>query len=548
MHATRPLLPADPTLRRTVLLLFAVVPMIFGLLVQVMDRDVNWDLRNYHWYNAYAVLNGRHAVDMGAAQTPTYYNPTLDVPFYLAAEALPARIFGFLVGALQGVNFVLLFALAWYALAPVVERQRVLAATVIALVGTLGGGHLGLVGTLFYDNIVSMFVFAALAVVLASADVIGAGTLGAALARAAGAGFLVGCGVGLKLPTQIFAVGVCFGLLFIPGPFLRRFWLAFVCGLGVIAGFVVFGGWWMWELWTRFGNPLYPYFNDIIRSEWALPESYRDDRFLPKTLVAALTLPFRLFVDGQVAGEIAFRDARVLAAYVVLLATPVMLLLKRKAPAAGMPHPADVFAARYLAAAAGLAYIVWVTLFAIYRYVIPLEMMAPLLIVLCIAFWPLDWTRRLSLAIAVLGFMVVTAQPGNWGRRPWGEGLGGPFVDAVAPPVADPANTLVIMTGFAPTAFVIPAFPPEIRFLRPHSYLVEPGHATRLMDEMRARIAAHAGPIYLLRAEWESAAAEKVLPSFGLIPTADCRTVASNLVAPDDEVELCAVRRAPPEM
>ena len=137
---------------------------------------------------------------------------------------------------LQGANFVLLYALAWYALAPVIERQRALAAAVIAGVGIVGGGHLGLVGTIFYDNVVSLLVFAALGVVLASIDVLREGALRSALARCALAGFFVGCGVGLKLPTQIFAIGVCFGLLFVPGPFMRRFWMSFVCGLGVIAG------------------------------------------------------------------------------------------------------------------------------------------------------------------------------------------------------------------------------------------------------------------------------------------------------------------------
>lgn len=542
---TRPLLPHDRTLRRIVLALFVLVPVAFGVLVQLLEQDANWDLRNYHWYDAYAALTGRLDVDMGAAQTPSYYNPTLDVPFYIAAQALPARLFGFLLGMLQGANFVLLYALAWYALAPVIERQRALAAAVIAGVGIVGGGHLGLVGTIFYDNVVSLLVFAALGVVLASIDVLREGALRSALARCALAGFFVGCGVGLKLPTQIFAIGVCFGLLFVPGPFMRRFWMSFVCGLGVIAGFVLLGGWWMWELWTHFGNPLFPYFNDIIRSDWALPESYRDDRYLPKTIGAALSLPFRLFLDGQTAGEIAFRDARILAAYIVLLATPAMLLIARKVPTGGAPPAVDAFAARYLAAAAALAYVVWAPLFAIYRYVIPLEMLAPLLIVVCMATWPLSFTRKLSLAIAMLGFVVVTAQPGTWGRKPWGAGLGGTFIDVSPPPIADPAHTLILMTGFAPTAFVIPAFPPEIAFLRPYSYLAEPHHAMRFMDTMRARIAAHTGPIYVLQAEWEKWAGEKALPAFGLAPTLECRKVASNL---DDEIELCAVRRVPPEM
>ena len=57
----------------------------------VLGQDANWDLRNYHWYNAYALLNGRYGIDLLPAQTPTFYNPALDVPFYLLATHVPAQ-------------------------------------------------------------------------------------------------------------------------------------------------------------------------------------------------------------------------------------------------------------------------------------------------------------------------------------------------------------------------------------------------------------------------------------------------------------------------
>ena len=119
---------------------------------------------------------------------------------------------------------------------------------------------------------------------------------------------------------------------------------------------------------------------------------------------------------------------------------------------------------------------------------------------------------------------------------PWSET--GKFVDVSAPPV--PEDALILMTGFAPTSFVIPAFPASVSFLRPQSYLVEPTHATRFTETLRARIAAHGGPLYLLQPIWERHAGRAVLPQFGLAPTADCRPVPNNL---DDELELCAVER-----
>jgi len=534
------LLPSDASLRRLALIILTAVPLAFGAMALILDQDANWDLRNYHWYNAYAVVDGRFDQDMGAAQTPTYYNPTLDVPFYVLAQALPARAFGFVLGALQGCNFILLYIMAWLTLRFDDARAHVFAAAAVALTGIIGGGHMGMVGALFYDNIVSLFIFAAMIVILSNTAVLQTGAWSSALARVAFAGLLVGFAVGFKLPTQIFAVGVCFGLLFVPGAFVRRFVLSFVCGLGIIAGFAVFGGWWLWELWSHFGNPLFPYFNDVIRSPWALPESYRDARFLPKTVAEALTLSFHLFADGKVGGEVPFRDGRILALYIVLLATPAMLLIARLRKSDVAPF-ADVFAARYIAAVAALSYAVWLGLFAIYRYLVPLEMLAPLVIVACIAFWPVGRVRRASLAIGMLGFVTITAQPADWGRVPWQSGWGVKFVATEVPPLNAPAETLVLMTGLAPTAFVIPAFPSEVTFLRPHSYLVEPDHDTLFAATIRKRIAAHRGDIYLLQAVWEKWAADKTLTAYGLafVP-GGCRAIRSNL---DDEVELCALAR-----
>ena len=186
-----------------------------------------------------------------------------------------------------------------------------------------------------------------------------------------------------------------------------------------------------------------------------------------------------------------------------------------------------------------LSYGVWLALFDIYRYIIPLEMLAPLVAVACIAFWPVSWQRQLSLAIGLLGFMVVTTQSGDWGHKPWAPS--GKFVDVTVPTITSPATTMVLMTGLAPTAFVIPAFPPEIPFLRVQSYLVSPGDATRFNEVLHQRIEAHTGELFLLRPTWDTWKAAEVLPGFGLdLQPGGCRPVPTNL---DSELELCALVR-----
>ena len=529
----------DASLRLLQIGLCIGVPLLFAIAAVLLPQDNNWDLRNYHWYNPYALLEGRIGFDLAPSQTPTFYNPLLDVPFFLAAQALPARVLSFLLGLIQGCNFILLFLLARRSLKLPGGARGMLAAAAIAIVGLVGGGHIGMIGATFYDNILSLFVLGALLVVISAADLLVAGPMKAALLRAAVAGALAGLAVGFKLPSQVFAVGICFGLLFIPGPFLRRFWLSFVCGLGVIAGFLITGGWWIARMWRDFSNPLFPYMNDIFRSPWALAESYRDTRFLPKTFFDAILFPFRFVADSKIASEISFTDWRIAVASGVLILTALVLIARRGGTIA---LPANIFAMRYLAAVAGLSYLAWLAVFAIYRYIAPLEMLAPLLIVAAVNLWPVSTRARGAISAGLLLFVVVTVRiDEDWTREPWAEGLGGSFVDVTVPQFADPARTLILMTGLAPTAYVIPSFPPEIAFLRPVSYLAGPDHDTRFIETIKKRINDHTGEMLILLPSWDHEAAAAALPMLQLVPDfAACRKLPNNL---DETLQLCPVRK-----
>src|SRR3981189_3019001 len=48
--------------------------------------DSNWDLRNYHLYNPFALFNGKFAIDVAPAGPQTYFAPTLDIPYYFLVQ------------------------------------------------------------------------------------------------------------------------------------------------------------------------------------------------------------------------------------------------------------------------------------------------------------------------------------------------------------------------------------------------------------------------------------------------------------------------------
>src|ERR1700733_10829175 len=156
MQEIRLLPPPKHRARSLALFLLTLAPFAFGALALWLGQDANWDLRNYHWYNAYAFLNGRHDFDLLPSQTPYFYNPALDVPFYLLATHVPAKAAGFALGFAQGLNFTLLFMLAYAGLIIKNPRWTVGICAALAVLGMLGGGGIALIGTTFYDNITSL--------------------------------------------------------------------------------------------------------------------------------------------------------------------------------------------------------------------------------------------------------------------------------------------------------------------------------------------------------------------------------------------------------
>lgn len=68
-------MPQSLRLRRIVLALFVLVPLAFGAYALLLGQDGNWDLRNYHWYDAYAAPNRSPGRGHGCCLDPDLLQP-----------------------------------------------------------------------------------------------------------------------------------------------------------------------------------------------------------------------------------------------------------------------------------------------------------------------------------------------------------------------------------------------------------------------------------------------------------------------------------------
>ena len=523
--------------RKALAVFLAAVPPGFGLAALALGMDANWDLRNYHYYNAYAWLTGRTGYDLLVAQAPGFFSPYIDVPFFLATQVLPARLVGFLLGTVQGLNLLPLYGVAYAALELEDRRRRRLLAAALALLGMVGVGNLSEIGTTFYDNVVSLGPLTALWLLLRRHREMLELRLSAVAATLLLAGLVSGIAVGLKETMVTLPLGLCLAFLFVPTTLERRLGLAFLYGIGVTLGVALSAGPWMLELWRLYGNPIFPFYNQLFRSPWALPEDYRQFFYLPGSLWTRIFFPFAYLRDPHLTAEVDFRDLRILACFVLLPLAALSALVggswRRVAQTAAQggsappPAAAHGWEQRYLLTAFAVGYVVWVAVFCIYRYLIAYEMLAPLVIVLAIARLPLGARARALLSLAVLALVVATMKPTDWIRVPWSEH----WVSATPPKLADPDHSLVLITGHEPLSYLIPFFPPAVRFLRIHSGFTGPYEPeVRFNPEMRGIVARHQGPLFVLYNPNEDGFAVKYLAAYGLaIRRKDCQRVPSNI-------------------
>ncbi|HEX4779959.1 MAG TPA: hypothetical protein VH301_04350, partial [Usitatibacter sp.] len=209
--------------------------------------DVNWDLKNYHYYDPFAFLEGRIGWDIAPAQIQTYHNPLLDLAFYvLVREIASPRIVAFAMALPAGVAaFLLLRMLA--ALFPRTMPGRWLWIGLAFAIGITGSSAQAVLGTTMDEWPPAMLLMAGLAAIAGST----ARHRAPSAAALAFAGFAAGLAMGLKLTYGVFALA-----LVVAGA-ARGAWResargAALTGVGVLVGLALTYGFWGAILWREF--------------------------------------------------------------------------------------------------------------------------------------------------------------------------------------------------------------------------------------------------------------------------------------------------------
>lgn len=522
-----------------ILLLFFCI-ITFGFLSLSLGKDVNWDLRNYHFYNGYAIITGRSFKDCIPAQIQTFLNPVLDIFHYTLISFFPQKLVGFILGSIQGINWFLIFIITFLVL-PFQTFPKWIFSFICATVGMYAPIAISELGITMGDLTLSIFVLSGLYLLLKlylkppdNPKVL----FGMILLS----GFLFGCATGIKL---VFAPYACAGavslfIVRIGSPLtqkkifsyisLREF---FLFTMGSILGFIIMDGYWAFLLYIHFKNPIFPFFNQIFRSPYALPKSFLGLGWLPSSMYEYLMLPFSFIGAGsKKICELPFNSLGfpiAIALTVIYLIISCWRLISKKKHTTTSEF-------KFLLTFFIISFVIWAIIFSYYRYLAPLELLIPLFIMLLILNLLTTLKLRFLLIISIFILLISTMQVPNWGRLGWS---GSNYFGIVIPVIPEMEKSMVIMTSNSPIAFVIPSFPRETRFIRIQSnfdYIA----SDKWKQKVKEIIASHTGPFFLLTTKNSSQESYNIIRQYNFEMIKESCIDIPNFVEP---IELYKLKR-----
>jgi hypothetical protein len=234
-----------------------------------------------------------------------------------------------------------------------------------------------------------------------------------------------------------------------------------VFGVGVLCGMAVSGGYWYLLTWKMFGNPLFPQFGNYFPNLLAAPVSIADPTWIPKETWQQLLWPFIISVDAKMAGQIGFRQIIWSIGYALLiggLGAWIWTKLARVQITRPLSQPH-----KFILVVVVVGFLFWMKLFGVYRYLVPIELLAPLMIflVLLVLF---KYRAALRGAVLLIGISVATVLFGGlqtWGHKGWASR---PYY-ADVPDLLDPGSvTVLISEGDPAWSWLAASFPKEVAF------------------------------------------------------------------------------------
>lgn len=423
---------------------------VFFVFSAIAPRDAQFDTAHYHLHNGWSFWEGRLNQDLAPSELHSFLNPFHSAIVWLFVSNLPGPLAIGLLGLVQGFILPVLYAL----LARLAFRMKADVPPVmlmaIAFVCFASQPMVIMLSSVLNDH------WGALSFVLALALLLPPDRVVPKLSSLALASGIVGLSFGMKLTNAVYVMGFAAAVMVLLPDMKMRLRGVAVCALAGLGCALLTGGWWAWEMYQRFGNPIFPNLNSLFGAELGPDTAFRDEKFLPDTFWEGLIRPIFFSWDATPINEEATRDFRLLTGYLASFA--IMGLSARaflKGEADGRHRVLLALAAGFLA-----TFTVWTLMFSIQRYAMGLYISGPVLLMGVLwLLWPSKASEgRIRLAIiGLMGALLLSTSFERLRLVPW-RAVTEPYSWVELPAGLETDGSIVIMSSYYPTAFTAPAF------------------------------------------------------------------------------------------
>lgn len=390
--------------------------LLGGLMSAVLRYEVLWDLANYHYFNPWAFLNNRVGYDIGVAGVSFAFNPLMDIPLYGLIQVF--NDYPTLISFLQGLWFGGLLFVFFKILTLFFDSttlQGKLSIVLSLLIAGSGWSTFMQIGTSSNEIPMALLVLSGVYFLLREIFIRKTGHWYIFL----GSGFLLGSALGLKLTSVISCVALGLTLLIFYSHIINFKKNIPLFILGGLLGFLVFNGFWMYILWEKYQNPIFPFLNSIFKSEYLPFNNHFDAAFIPQTWQAFLFYPFQIFdyTLQERQAEALSIDYRLAILFFLFILTIILFLKNKICRQVAKFDGKYVFLFTYLL----IFYLIWISFFAIKRYFVVFEMLGAIFIVMnLVRFFPKrEWMQNIYFALGIILFYMLLSTPyysEHWGK------------------------------------------------------------------------------------------------------------------------------------
>ena len=421
----------------------------------LLGKDMAWDTLNYHLYLGYGALNDRFGHDYFAAGSLAYLNPYAYLPFYAMVHAgLPALLICSIFATVHSIILWLTFELGLLVCPSKDGHTRLLAGSSAVALAFVNPILMQQIGSCFADITTAELALAGWLLLAGMVRV-------PRKSRTLAAGLILGAASALKLSNALPAASAFAMFILLPKGWRGRIRYGLLYGISLGVGFAAVAAPWSYRLFKVFGNPMFPMFNNIVRSPEFTTESMSNYRFVPQSIGDALWRPFAM-IDPMpmVHEELSAPDSR----YAVLVVLAILFIARwawrRFGPASASsskPQPND--SSRVLAAlgcALSLYWMLWLHVSGNSRYVLTMACVAAAVIVgMLFRLFESRPKIRNYILFVILATQAVQLYMGaeyRWDSAPWR----GPWFDVSIPERLKTEPNLYLLMGVESNSFIAP--------------------------------------------------------------------------------------------